>query len=40
MVMTVVVDLGQVIPMIANTIVIVGGIYGFWRFAKRQWKSK
>lgn len=40
MIMTVVFDLGQAIAITANTIVITGGLYGFWRFAKRQWRSK
>lgn len=36
--MLVVIDTGQILTHAANGCMIVAGLYGFWRFMKREWR--
>ncbi len=37
--MTVTVNLGEILTHAASICVIVGSLYGVWRFLKRSWKQ-
>ena len=38
--MIVSIDIGQLLTITANLIVVVGGMYGLWCFLKRRWQER